>query len=104
MLAAVFGTVARRTTNARALLREVRASSYRKLFLAFVAAAVVPVVALALVSKFAAASHGISPDGGPAPCDIPSGCGATSPAVRRDLRGEFRTAPRMYFWNSWLAK
>ena len=51
MLAAVFSTVSRRTTNARALLREVRASFYRKLFLAFVAAAVVPVVALALVTS-----------------------------------------------------
>jgi signal transduction histidine kinase len=51
MLAAVFSTVARRTTSARALLREVRASFYRKLFLAFVAAAVVPVVALALVTS-----------------------------------------------------
>jgi signal transduction histidine kinase len=51
MLAAIFSTVARRTTSARALLREVRASFYRKLFLAFVAAAVVPVVALALVTS-----------------------------------------------------
>ena len=51
MLAAVFSTVARRTTSARVLLREVRASFYRKLFLAFVAAAVVPVVALALVTS-----------------------------------------------------
>jgi signal transduction histidine kinase len=51
MLAAVVSTVARRTTSARALLREVRASFYRKLFLAFVAAAVVPVVALALVTS-----------------------------------------------------
>ncbi len=24
--------------------------------------------------------------------------------ARRDLRGDFRTAPRMYFWNAWLAK
>src|SRR6185437_9885783 len=51
LLAAVFSTVARRTTTARALLREIRASFYRKLFLAFVAAAVVPVVALALVTS-----------------------------------------------------
>jgi len=28
----------------------------------------------------------------------------TLDAARRELRGEFRTAPRMYFWNSWLAK
>jgi peptide/nickel transport system substrate-binding protein len=28
----------------------------------------------------------------------------TLDVARRDLRGDFRTAPRMYFWNSWLAK
>jgi peptide/nickel transport system substrate-binding protein len=28
----------------------------------------------------------------------------TLDAARRELRGEFRTAPRMYFWNSWLVK
>ena len=48
----VFGLVAARTpASARALLREVRASFYRKLFLAFVAAAVVPVVSLAFVAR-----------------------------------------------------
>lgn len=48
----VYGTVAVRTpTSGRALLREVRASFYRKLFLAFVAAAIVPVVALAFVTR-----------------------------------------------------
>jgi len=51
LLAAVFSTVARRTTTARALMREIRASFYRKLFLAFVAAAVVPVVALSIVTR-----------------------------------------------------
>jgi len=51
LLAAVFSIVARRMTTARALLREIRASFYRKLFLAFVAAAVVPVVALAVVTS-----------------------------------------------------
>jgi signal transduction histidine kinase len=51
LLAAIFSSVVRRTTSARALLREIRASFYRKLFLAFVAAAVVPVVALALVTS-----------------------------------------------------
>src|SRR5690349_6391238 len=51
LLAAVFSMVARRTTTARALLREIRASFYRKLFLAFVAAAVVPVVLLAVVTR-----------------------------------------------------
>src|SRR5215467_8188235 len=24
--------------------------------------------------------------------------------ARKELRGDFRTAPRLYFWNSWLAK
>ena len=47
----IVGPVSRRGTTARALLREVRASFYRKLFLAFVLAAVVPVVALALVTR-----------------------------------------------------
>jgi signal transduction histidine kinase len=48
----VYGRIAARTpTSGRALLREVRASFYRKLFLAFVAAAVVPVVALAFVAR-----------------------------------------------------
>jgi peptide/nickel transport system substrate-binding protein len=28
----------------------------------------------------------------------------TLDAARRELRGEFRTAPRLYFWNSWLAR
>lgn len=37
--------------SGRALLHEVRASFYRKLFLAFVAAAIVPVLAMALVSR-----------------------------------------------------
>lgn len=37
--------------SGRALLREVRTSFYRKLFLAFVAAAVIPVVALAVLAR-----------------------------------------------------
>ena len=28
----------------------------------------------------------------------------TLDVARRDLRGDFRTAPRMYFWNAWLAR
>ena len=28
----------------------------------------------------------------------------TLDVARRELRGEFRTAPRLYFWNSWLAR
>jgi signal transduction histidine kinase len=51
LVAAAFSGLVRRATTARALLREIRASFYRKLFLAFVAAAVVPVVALALVTS-----------------------------------------------------
>jgi signal transduction histidine kinase len=51
LLATFFSTVARRTTTARTLFREIRASFYRKLFLAFSAATVVPVVALAVVSS-----------------------------------------------------
>lgn len=48
----VYGRVAARTpASGRALLREVRASFYRKLFLAFVLAAVVPVLALAVVTR-----------------------------------------------------
>ncbi len=41
----------RRIRSGRALLREIRESFYRKLFLAFVAASVIPVVALALVTR-----------------------------------------------------
>jgi signal transduction histidine kinase len=51
LLAAIFSTVGRRTTSARTLFREIRASFYRKLFLAFSAATVVPVVALAVVTS-----------------------------------------------------
>src|SRR5258705_4715660 len=50
LLAALFNTAARRATSARALLREIRASFYRKLFLAFAAATFFPVVALAIVT------------------------------------------------------
>ncbi len=41
----------RRIRSGRALLREIRESFYRKLFLAFVAASVIPVVTLALVTR-----------------------------------------------------
>jgi signal transduction histidine kinase len=48
----IYGRIAARTpTSGRALLREVRASFYRKLFIAFVAAAVVPVLLLALGTR-----------------------------------------------------
>jgi signal transduction histidine kinase len=48
-LITIFGV--RRPASGRALLREVRASFYRRLFLAFVAASVVPVLTLALVAR-----------------------------------------------------
>jgi signal transduction histidine kinase len=48
---ALFGMFSRRGTTARALLREVRASFYRKLLLAFIAATVVPVAALAIATR-----------------------------------------------------
>jgi len=48
---ALFGAVNRRGTTARALLREIRASFYRKLLLAFIAAIVVPVAALAVATR-----------------------------------------------------
>ena len=47
----VFKVVSRRELGGSALLRELRASFYRKLFLAFVAAVFVPVVALVLVTR-----------------------------------------------------
>ncbi|MDP1572296.1 MAG: HAMP domain-containing sensor histidine kinase, partial [Vicinamibacterales bacterium] len=48
----VWGALATRTpVSGRALLREIRASFYRKLYLAFVLAAVVPVLALAVVTR-----------------------------------------------------
>jgi signal transduction histidine kinase len=48
---ALFGAFSRRGTTARALMREIRASFYRKLLLAFIAATVVPVVALAIATR-----------------------------------------------------
>jgi signal transduction histidine kinase len=48
---AVFGALSRRAMTAPALLREVRASFYRKLFIAFVAAVILPVGALALATR-----------------------------------------------------
>jgi signal transduction histidine kinase len=51
LLNALFNRFGQRVMTAPALLREVRASFYRKLFLAFVAAVFVPVVALVLVTR-----------------------------------------------------
>jgi signal transduction histidine kinase len=48
---AIFSAFNRRGATAPALLREVRASFYRKLLLAFIAATVVPVVALAVATR-----------------------------------------------------
>jgi signal transduction histidine kinase len=48
---ALFNRLGRRATTAPALLREIRASFYRKLFLAFVLAVFVPVIALVLVTR-----------------------------------------------------
>ena len=50
LASALFGWLSRRRTTAPALLREVRASFYRKLFLAFVLAVLLPVTALAFVT------------------------------------------------------
>lgn len=50
--ATLFNAVTSRTpASGRALLREIRSSFYRKLFIAFVAAAVVPVVILAVATR-----------------------------------------------------
>ncbi|MGQ0734308.1 MAG: ATP-binding protein [Acidobacteriota bacterium] len=52
VVALLYGAIAARApASGRALLREIRASFYRKLFIAFVAAAVVPVLALALLTR-----------------------------------------------------
>jgi signal transduction histidine kinase len=48
---ALHGAFSRRGTTARALLREIRASFYRKLLLAFILAVVVPVAALAVATR-----------------------------------------------------
>ena len=50
--ATIFNALTSRTpASGRALLREIRSSFYRKLFIAFVAAAVVPVVILAVATR-----------------------------------------------------
>jgi signal transduction histidine kinase len=57
VIGGIFGLLARRFVVAQALLREVRASFYRKLFLAFVAAVVAPVALLAVVARTFVASE-----------------------------------------------
>ena len=47
----LFGVLSGRATPAPALLRELRASFYRKLFIAFVAAVILPVAALAVAAR-----------------------------------------------------
>jgi signal transduction histidine kinase len=51
LVTALHGAFSRRGTTARALLHEIRASFYRKLLLAFIAAIVVPVAALAIATR-----------------------------------------------------
>src|SRR4030095_15109826 len=77
-LLASFASV-RIPVSGRELMHEVRASFYRKLFLAFVAAAIVPVLALALVSRAYVA--GLMFD------DIESEATPTASLVRRLLAG-----------------
>jgi signal transduction histidine kinase len=48
---AIFGAISRRGTTAPALLREIRASFYRKLFIAFIAAVFIPVMLLAVGTR-----------------------------------------------------
>jgi nitrogen fixation/metabolism regulation signal transduction histidine kinase len=50
-IAALIGLFSPRTTTAQAVLREVRASFYRRLLLAFILATVIPVVALAIATR-----------------------------------------------------
>jgi signal transduction histidine kinase len=52
LAATIFNAVTRRShQSGRALLREVRSSFYRKLFMAFVASAVIPVIVLAVATR-----------------------------------------------------
>lgn len=57
LLSVAFATTSGRRANGAALFREVRASFYRKLFLAFVAASALPVVTLALLTSSYVASE-----------------------------------------------
>ncbi len=54
---AIFKVLSRRELGGPALLREMRASFYRKLFLAFVAAVFIPVVTLVLVTRYYVAAQ-----------------------------------------------
>jgi signal transduction histidine kinase len=51
LLNSAFARISGRQTTGRALLREIRASFYRKLFIAFIATVFIPVVALSIVTR-----------------------------------------------------
>jgi len=75
----------RRLRSGRALLREIRESFYRKLFLAFVAASVVPVVALAFVTRVYIADRLRS--------DVESAAHKTT-VIARQMIEDYRVQPR----------
>ncbi len=82
----VFRTIgARRVRSGRALLREIRESFYRKLSLAFVAASVVPVVALAFVTRVYIADRLRS--------DVESAAHKTT-VIARQIIEDYRVQPR----------
>ncbi len=84
--AAVFRAIGvRRVRSGRALLREIRESFYRKLFLAFVAASVVPVVALAFVTRVYIADRLRS--------DVESAAHKTT-VIARQIIEDYRVQPR----------
>ena len=75
----------RRIRSGRELLREIRESFYRKLFLAFVAASVVPVVALAFVTRVYIADRLRS--------DVESAAHKTT-VIARQIIEDYRVQPR----------
>jgi len=75
----------RRIRSGRELLREIRESFYRKLFLAFVAASVVPVVALAFVTRIYIADRLRS--------DVESAAHKTT-VIARQIIEDYRVQPR----------
>ncbi len=75
----------RKVRSGRALLREIRESFYRKLFLAFVAASVVPVVALAFVTRVYIADRLRS--------DVESAAHKTT-VIARQMIEDYRVQPR----------
>ncbi len=82
----VFRTIGvRRVRSGRALLREIRESFYRKLSLAFVAASVVPVVALAFVTRVYIADRLRS--------DVESAAHKTT-VIARQIIEDYRVQPR----------